>query len=136
MTDIKKLKKDIQYTSDEVYKLVSKALNYESYRRSKINPNNISIINREDELIREISRIGHTTEYTEYPEKLKHIIADHDHRATRWLTNNHKVFDKLFPERIVTTSNIVYKISLEDLPMFLDYDTHEFLIQWRLDIKK
>ena len=136
MTDIKKLKKDIQYTSDEVYKLVSKAISCDNYRMSRVSKGSIPIISREEELIRNISKICHSCEYKDYPEKLKHIIADHDHRETRRLTNNTKFFNKLFPERIVTTSNIVYKISLEDLPLFLDYDTHEFLIQWRLDIKK
>jgi hypothetical protein len=136
MINFKKLKKDIQYTSDEVYTLVSKAISCDNYRMNRVSKNSIPIIDREEELIRNISKIGHSCEYKNYPEKLKHIIADHDHRASRWLTNNTKLFNKLFPEKIVTTSNIVYKISLEDLPLFLDYDAHKFLIQWRFDIKK
>ena len=119
MTDIKKLKKDIQYTPDEVYNLVSKAINYKSHPQ-------------ENELIKNISQIGHSTEYKNYPEKLKHIIAQHDKHLTRNLLRLHKNP----PEKIVTTSNIMYKIALDDLPMFLDYDAYEFLIQWRFEIKK
>jgi len=129
MAEIKRLKKDIRYTKEEVFELVSTSVkSWGNFPRTiPSGPAELIIL--------KIAALVHK-EYTRYPEELKHAIADCDKRMKKNLSRSERFINSVLPEKLLTAYEVLYRTPYEDLPLHVNNDLYRFLIQWRFDIKK